>query len=90
MKIIHRGEQPPPIHPFWKETLEWDPYPKNELVFMRMLVKSDDKFAKNPVFAVTSMRVAYKPDGYVFLRLLDLKGRETKSTLLVKITTEGA
>ena len=85
----HQEEEPEAIHPVWNEVLEWDPYPENELVFVRLLVKSDDRFKRNPVFAVASLRLetAVK-DEFVFLRLLDLTGQETQSTLLVKISVE--
>ncbi|KAF2260330.1 PLC-like phosphodiesterase [Lojkania enalia] len=76
-------ENPPATDPFWKDVLEWD-YEDNELVFLRFLVKSDDSFASNPTFAVGCVRLAYVVDGWVFVRLLDLKGHETRCTLLVK------
>ncbi|KDN52875.1 1-phosphatidylinositol-4,5-bisphosphate phosphodiesterase delta-3 [Tilletiaria anomala UBC 951] len=90
LHILHRGEQPPPVHAVWKQKLTWAPFGKSELAFVRLLVKSDDRLRKNPVFAVASMRLAYAPTGYTFLRLLSLAGRETKSTLLVKFTLEDA
>ncbi|EXJ63652.1 uncharacterized protein A1O5_11413 [Cladophialophora psammophila CBS 110553] len=81
--LLHRGENPPPTDPVWGETLEWE-YEDNELVFLRMLVKSDDSFAINPIFAVAAVRLLYVPEGWSFIRMLDLKGRETKCSLLVK------
>lgn len=84
--FLHRGENPPRTDPIWDETLEWD-YEDSELVFLRMLIKSDDAFAVNPVFALATVRVLYAAEGWSFIRMLDLKGRETKCSLLVKFET---
>ncbi|KAI0387387.1 PLC-like phosphodiesterase [Hypomontagnella monticulosa] len=81
--FLHRGENPPPTDPIWDETLEWE-YEDNELVFLRILIKSDVSFAENPVFAVAAVRLLYVVPGWSFIRMLDLKGRETKCSLLVK------
>ena len=72
-----------PTDPVWDEKLEWE-YEDNELVFLRILVKSDDSFAANPVVAVAAVRVLYLVKGWTFIRMLDLQGRETTSSLLVK------
>lgn len=85
--IIHKGEQPIPTDPIWHETLEWE-FEHDELAFLRILIKSDDKFARNPLFAVAAVRLVYAAEGWRFIRLLDLKGRETHSTLLVKFEFE--
>ncbi|EJT82182.1 1-phosphatidylinositol-4,5-bisphosphate phosphodiesterase delta-3 [Gaeumannomyces tritici R3-111a-1] len=79
-------ESPDPTDPMWDETLEWE-YDDDELVFLRLLVKSDDAFARNPVFAVAAMRLLYVPEdaGWSFIRMLDLKGHETRCALLVKM-----
>jgi phosphatidylinositol phospholipase C delta len=84
--FLHR-ENPPATDPFWKEVLEWE-YEDNELVFLRLLIKSDDSFSSNPTFAVTAMRLMYATPGWNFIRMLDLKGHETKCTLLVKLEFE--
>ncbi len=82
--FVHKGEQPPPTDPVWDEVLEWE-YEDNELVFLRILLKSDDSFASNPIFAVAAVRVMYVVRGsWTFIRLLDRAGRETTCTLLVK------
>ncbi|CAK4030340.1 related to phospholipase C [Lecanosticta acicola] len=81
--IAHHGESAPVTDPIWKEKLEWE-YDDNALVFLRILIKSDDKFAWNPVFAVAAVRLLYVTSDWVFIRMLDLKGRETHCTLLVK------
>ncbi|KAH0836177.1 hypothetical protein AYO21_08620 [Fonsecaea monophora] len=81
--LLHRGENPPPTDPIWDETLLWD-YDDNELVFLRMLIKSDDSFAINPIFAVAAVRLLYVAPGWNFIRMLDLKGRETRCSILVK------
>lgn len=78
----------PPTEPIWDEVLEWE-YEDNELVFLRMLVKSDDSFKANPILAVTAVRVEYIVRAeWRFIRLLDLHGRETKCAVLVKFDVE--
>lgn len=81
--FLHHGENPPRTDPIWDETLEWE-YDDSELVFLRMLIKSDDAFAVNPIFALATVRIVYAVEGWSFIRMLDLKGRETKCSLLVK------
>ncbi|WQF82043.1 Putative C2 domain, phosphatidylinositol-specific phospholipase C, X domain, C2 domain superfamily [Colletotrichum destructivum] len=81
--FLHKGENPPPTDPLWNEVLEWE-YQDNEMVFLRMLVKSDDSFSKNPILAVGAVRLLYTIPGWVFIRMLDLKGRETKCSILVR------
>ena len=83
LSFMHKGDNPPPTEPIWDETLEWE-YEDNELVFLRILLKSDDSFASNPIFAVAAVRVMYVAKGWTFIRLLDRRGRETTCTLLVK------
>ncbi|KAK8051855.1 hypothetical protein PG993_003240 [Apiospora rasikravindrae] len=85
--FLHRGENPPPTDPIWDEILEWD-YDDNELTFLRMIVKSDDSFTRNPTFAVATVRLLYVRSGWNFIRLLDLKAKETKCSLLVKFEFE--
>lgn len=82
-------KNPAPVDPIWDETLEWE-YEDGELVFVRMLVKSDDSFASNPVFAVAAVRLMCVTPGWSFIRLLDLKGRETKCSILVKFEIRDA
>lgn len=81
--VLHKGANPPPTNPIWNETLEWE-YQDNDLTFLRILIKSDDKFAKNPILVVAAVRLMYTTQDWCFIRMLDLKGRETKCTLLVK------
>ncbi|CAO1622953.1 unnamed protein product [Sympodiomycopsis kandeliae] len=89
LNILHKHESPLPNNPIWHhpETLSWT-YPADELVFLRILLKSDDSFAKNPVFAASAVRVSYLQEhqGYVFLRLFNLRGEKTRGTLCVKFT----
>ncbi len=82
--FLHQGENPQPTDPIGDETREWD-YEDNELVFVRMLVKSDDSWAKNPIFAIAAFRLSYATPGWTFVRMLDLQGRETKCTVLVNV-----
>lgn len=81
--FLHHGENPPRTDPVWDETLEWE-YEENELAFLRVLLKSEDAFAVNPILALTTVRVVYAAEGWRFIRMLDLKGRETTCSLLVK------
>ncbi|KAI0132449.1 1-phosphatidylinositol-4,5-bisphosphate phosphodiesterase [Xylariales sp. AK1849] len=83
--FFHKGENPPPTDPVWDETLEWD-YEDNDLVFLRMLLKSDDSFTTNPIFSVAAVRLLYVTTEWTFIRMLDLKGKETKCNLLVKFS----
>ncbi|KAI0000591.1 PLC-like phosphodiesterase [Xylariaceae sp. FL0662B] len=87
--FLHRGENPPRTDPVWDETLEWE-YDDNELVFVRILIKSDVSFAANPVFAVAAVRLMYAVPRWRFIRMLDLKGRETRCSLLVKFDVDDA
>jgi phosphatidylinositol phospholipase C delta len=87
--FLHSGGNPPSTDPIWDETLEWE-YDDNELVFLRMLVKSDDSWAKNPIFALCAVRLSYVQPGWRFVRLLDTKGRESNCTLLVKFDIQDA
>ncbi|KAG5973813.1 hypothetical protein E4U58_004146 [Claviceps cyperi] len=79
---------PPAREPMWNETLEWT-YQDNELVFLRMLIKSDDAWARNPTIAVCAVRLAYVVPGWSFIQMLDMKGRETKCSILVKFEVLG-
>jgi phosphatidylinositol phospholipase C delta len=84
--FMHKDNSPAK-DPIWKEVLEWD-YDDNELVFLRMLIKSDDSFARNPLFAVSAVRLMYVVPGWTFIRMLDLGGHETTCTVLVKFEFE--
>ncbi|KAL2438975.1 1-phosphatidylinositol 4,5-bisphosphate phosphodiesterase 1 [Exophiala dermatitidis] len=81
--FLHEGENPPATDPVWDETLEWE-YEDNELAFLRMLIKSDDSYSRNPVLAVAAVRLMYVVPGWSFIRMLDLKGRETTCSLLIQ------
>lgn len=80
--FMHKDNSPS-TDPVWKDVLEWE-YDDNELVFLRLLIKSDDSFARNPIFAVAAVRLMYTVPGWSFIRMLDLGGHETKCTLLVR------
>ncbi|KAL2751874.1 hypothetical protein ACRALDRAFT_2023404 [Sodiomyces alcalophilus JCM 7366] len=80
-------ENPPQNDPLWDEVLEWE-YEENDLVFLRMLIKSDDSWATNPIFAVAAVRLLYSTGEWSFIRMLDLKGQETKCSVLVKLEIE--
>jgi phosphatidylinositol phospholipase C delta len=82
LEFLHRGPNPPPTDPLWDETLTWE-YEDNELVFLRMLIKSDDSWTRNPMFAAVAVRLLYVDPGWRFVRMLDLKGHETKCSVLV-------
>ncbi|KAJ9136915.1 Phosphoinositide phospholipase C [Pleurostoma richardsiae] len=85
--MLHRGENPPVTDPVWDEALEWE-HEDTELEFLRLMIKSDDSFSRNPIFAVAAVRLMYVVPGWTFIRMLDLKGRETKCSLLVKFEFE--
>ncbi|KAF1937918.1 PLC-like phosphodiesterase [Clathrospora elynae] len=80
--FMHKDNSPS-TDPIWKEVLEWE-YDDNEMIFLRLLIKSDDSFARNPIFAVAAVRLVYVVGGWSFIRMLDLGGHETTCTLLVK------
>jgi phosphatidylinositol phospholipase C delta len=80
--FLHK-ENSPSTDPIWKDVLEWE-YEDNELVFLRLLIKSDDSFARNPIFSVAAVRLMYVAPGWNFIRMLDLSGHETTCTLLVR------
>lgn len=71
------------VSPVWDEVLEWE-YEETELEFLRLLVKSDDRFERNEILAVVAVRLLYVVEGWSFLPMLDLKGRGTKCSVLVK------
>ncbi|PFH60238.1 hypothetical protein XA68_11265 [Ophiocordyceps unilateralis] len=85
--FLHRGENPPTTDPIWDETLEWV-YEDNELVFLRLLIKSDDAWARNPALAAAAIRLDYAEPDWCFVRMMDMKGRETDCTVLVKFMFE--
>ena len=86
---MHRHSSSPPTDPLWDEVLEWE-YEENELVFLRLIIKSDDKYAANPMFAVAALRPSIAAKGWSFIRMLDLKGRETNATVLVRFESTHA
>jgi phosphatidylinositol phospholipase C, delta len=81
--LVHKWASSPPTDPVWDEVLEWE-YEDNELVFLRMLVKDDIAFARNPIYTVSAARLSYVAPGWNFIRMLDLKGRETRCSIAVK------
>ena len=83
LAFLHHGEDSPPEDPVWDDVLEWD-YEDSDLVFQRMLIKSDESFAGTPILGVSAVRLAYLVPGWSFITMLDLKGIETKCSLLVK------
>ncbi|KHN97960.1 1-phosphatidylinositol-4,5-bisphosphate phosphodiesterase gamma 2 [Metarhizium album ARSEF 1941] len=82
--MLRRGDDSAVTDPIWDETLEWV-YEDNELVFLRMLIKSDDAWARNPMIAVAAIRLLYAVPGWTFIRMMDMKGGETKCTILMKM-----
>ncbi|KIW72396.1 hypothetical protein PV04_00593 [Phialophora macrospora] len=81
--LVHKWASSPPTDPIWDDILEWE-YDDNELVFLRLLIKSDDAFARNPILVVSAVRLSYAVEGWSFIRMLDLKGRETRCSLCVR------
>ncbi|PWN31796.1 PLC-like phosphodiesterase [Meira miltonrushii] len=84
-KQLFGHEQPPPTSPVWEPTekLQWT-YEDDDLAFLRILIKSDDAFARNPAFLTSAVRLSSIPKGWHFIRLLNLRGGETKATLLAR------
>jgi phosphatidylinositol phospholipase C, delta len=82
-------ESPPKTDPVWDETLEWE-FDDNELVFLRMLIKSNESFSSNPILAVAAVRLLYVEPGWRFVRMLDLRGHETTCSLLVRFDIQDA
>lgn len=87
--FLHRGENPPPTDPVWDEVLEWE-YDDSELVFVRMLIKSDESWSRNPMFVALAVRLEYLTPGWNFFQMLDLKGRDTTCSVLAKFEIEDA
>lgn len=85
--MLHKGENPAAVDPIWDETLEWV-YEDNELVFLRMLIKSDDAWAKNPKLAAAAVRILYAGPGWTMINMLDMKGGETGCTVLARFAVE--
>lgn len=83
LSLLHKGDNPAVTDPVWDEVLEWE-YPDDELTFLRLLIKSDDAFARNPILVVCTVRLLYVQPGWIFIRTLDLQGHETRCSLLVK------
>lgn len=84
-KTLFGKKQPPVTSPTWDppEKLSWT-YDNDDLIFLRILIKSDDAFARNPAFLCSAVRLSSVPQGWHFIRLLDLRGGETGGTLLVR------
>lgn len=90
LSFLHKDEKnPPPTSPLWDEVLEWE-YDESELVFVRLLIKSDESWARNPMFAALAVRLEYVTPGWNFLQMLDLKGRDTTCSILAKFEIEDA
>ncbi|PWN98804.1 PLC-like phosphodiesterase [Tilletiopsis washingtonensis] len=93
-KSFFGKEQPPATSPVWEpaERLEWTYDARDgDFAFLRLLIKSDDAFAKNPAFLTTSVRLVSVPNGqWIFFRLLNLKGGVTPATLLARFTLSPA
>ncbi|KAL2142040.1 hypothetical protein VTI28DRAFT_1610 [Corynascus sepedonium] len=81
------GENPMQKDPVWDEVLEWE-FDDNEMVFVRMLIKSEVSFSSNPVLAVAAVRLVYVQPGWRFVRMLDLRGHETTCSLLVNFEVQ--
>lgn len=87
MAALMHKDTSPAKDPVWDEVLDWE-YEDSEMTFLRLLIKSDDSFARNPIFAVAAVRLMYVVPGWSFIRMLDLGGHETTCTLLVKFQFE--
>lgn len=63
-KKLLNQTQSPTTSPVWDpaERLEWT-YDESDFAFLRILVKSDDAFAKNPAFLTSAVRLVSIPEG---------------------------
>ncbi|KAK5655047.1 hypothetical protein OQA88_5946 [Cercophora sp. LCS_1] len=84
---VWKGKSEEGMDPWWGEVLEWE-FGESELVFLRMFVKDDVSFSGNPILAVAAVRLLYVVGGWVVVPMLDLRGHETKTSVLVKFEVE--
>ncbi|KAF2755631.1 PLC-like phosphodiesterase [Pseudovirgaria hyperparasitica] len=77
---------PPATDPLWNEVLEWQyPAESEEMAFVRLLVKSDDRFKGNAKLCVAAVRVAYVGgQGWVVVRMVGLGGGDSGCGVLVR------
>lgn len=63
-QLLFGKEQPPPTSPVWDPPakLQWT-YEEDDLAFLRVLIKSDDAFARNPAFLCSAIRLGSIPQG---------------------------
>ena len=63
-KKLFGKEQPPAESPVWDppEKLIWT-YEESDFVFLRILIKSDDSFSRNPAFLAAAVRLTSIPEG---------------------------
>jgi phosphatidylinositol phospholipase C delta len=63
---------------------EWE-FDRDDMAFVRFLVM-EDEWGKDDRLAVFCSRLDYIQNGWRLVRLLDMKGKESGSTVLVKFT----
>ncbi|EIN04446.1 PLC-like phosphodiesterase [Punctularia strigosozonata HHB-11173 SS5] len=68
----------------WNERLQWE-YDSDELVFVRLLVM-ESQFGRDERLAVFCARVDFLQQGFKMIRLLNMKGKHTDASLLVRFT----
>nr|GAT50216.1 PLC-like phosphodiesterase [Mycena chlorophos] len=70
----------------WNEKIEWE-YTKDELAFVRFVVMRNE-FGIDEKLAVFCARVEYLQSGWRFVRMLDMTGKNSGATLLMRFTRE--
>ncbi|KAJ7056622.1 PLC-like phosphodiesterase [Mycena amicta] len=70
----------------WNEKIEWE-YASDELAFVRFTVMQSE-FGVDDKIVVFCARVAHLQPGWRLIRMLDMKGKNSGATLLVRFTRE--
>ncbi|THH12951.1 hypothetical protein EW146_g7218 [Bondarzewia mesenterica] len=71
----------------WDTDFEFQ-YETNGLTFLRIRVKENVEYGRDPEMAVFVARVEHIQTGWRFVRMLDRKGKDTGSTLLLRFDFE--
>ncbi|KAF7312104.1 Phosphoinositide phospholipase C [Mycena indigotica] len=68
----------------WDERVEWE-YSQDELTFIQLTVM-ENEFGKDDKIVTFCARVEYLQSGWRFIRMLDMKGKNSGATLLTRFT----
>ncbi|KAF8962864.1 PLC-like phosphodiesterase [Flammula alnicola] len=84
IKIQHSAETGADV--LWNEQFEWE-YERDEMAFLRLLV-FEDEFGKDDRIVVFCGRLDHIVKGeWALVRMLDMKGKNSGATVLVRFTT---